>query len=109
MGVTIRRFDVFYVRLDPTVGTEMNKTRPCVVVSPDEINNHLRRVLIAPLTSQRRRSPFRIDCEVGRRSGQIAIDQMRVVDRARFGRKVAVLAEDEQGALLQGLAAMFAP
>lgn len=104
----VRRFEVYQVDLDPTIGSEIQKVRPCVIVSPDELNRHLRTVLICPLTSTRRAYPFRVDCSFGDREGQIATDQMRVLDRSRLGRCLGRLDEATGERLLQTLGAMFA-
>ncbi|MBI4560212.1 MAG: type II toxin-antitoxin system PemK/MazF family toxin [Candidatus Hydrogenedentes bacterium] len=78
------RFDVFLVGLDPTVGTEISKTRPCLVVSPDELNQVLATALIAPITTRFRDYPCRVTCKFRRKTGQIALDQIRCVDRERL-------------------------
>lgn len=97
------------VDLEPTVGSEIQKVRPCVVVSPDELNRHLRTLLVCPLTSTRKPYPFRLDCVVEERQGQVATDQLRVVDRARLRRRLGALDEETGGRLLERLAALFAP
>lgn len=107
--MVVRRFDVFLVPLDPSVGSEMQKTRPCVVVSPDPINRHLRAVIIAPLTSRRHSYPFRIPCRFQGRNGEVAIDQLRAVDKSRLVRRLGRLGPKTQVAILQALAQMFAP
>ncbi len=81
-----QRFDVYLVPLDPARGHEMRKTRPCVVVSPEQLNRYLHTVLIAPLTSVPRKYPFRVDSRFGGRPGQVALDQIRCVDRSRLGK-----------------------
>jgi mRNA interferase MazF len=79
MGVVadVRRFDVHLVDLDPTRGSEIRKVRPCVVVSPDEMNRHVRTVIIAPMTSKRRDYPTRIDVTFQRKRGQVVLDEVR--------------------------------
>src|SRR2546430_568067 len=91
MAVTIEQFDVVVATLDPTVGAEMRKSRPCVVVSPPTLNQVLQTVIVAPLTSARRRLPFRVDSHIAGRSGQIALDQIRAVDTRRLTRRIARL------------------
>ena len=95
MGVVtadmVRRGDVFLVNLDPTRGGEIQKTRPCVVVSPDELNAHLRTFIIAPLTTGTHSYPFRIACRFEGKSGHIVLDQIRTVDRERLVRRLGKL------------------
>ena len=83
MAVVVRRFEVYLVNLDPTVGSEIRKTRPCVVISPDEMNLHIRTVIVAPMTTQGQASPTRVPCRFQGKSGQIVLDQIRTVDRSR--------------------------
>jgi len=101
----VRRFDIWLVNLDPTRGSEIKKTRPCVIVSPDEMNRHIRTVIIAPMTSARRRYPTRVDLTFQRRKGQVVLDQIRTVDRARLtkrlGRLPAARARDVSGVLVE--------
>jgi len=87
----VRRGDVFLVNLDPTRGGEIQKTRPCVVVSPDELNAHLRTFIIAPLTTGTHSYPFRIACRFEGKSGHIVLDQIRTVDRERLVRRLGKL------------------
>src|SRR5436309_12452220 len=88
VGVAVERGDVHLVNLDPTIGSEIKKTRPCVVISPDEMNRHLRTVIIAPLTSQGRLYPTRVRCRFDDREGLVVLDQIRTVDVTRLVRKV---------------------
>jgi len=78
------RFDVWIVSLNPTVGTEIKKTRPCVVVSPDVVNKYLNTVTIVPLTSTLKTYPTRVDCRFENKDGQLAVDQLRSVDKSRL-------------------------
>ena len=103
------RFDVFLVPLDPVVGSELRKTRPCVVVSPDELNDHLRTVLVAPLTTGGRTYRTRVACSFQGKVGHVALDQLRVVDKSRLVRYLGTLAERERSEVLRVLRAMFAP
>ena len=107
--MVVRRFDVYLVNLDPTVGGEMRKTRPCVVISPDEMNRHVRTFLIAPLTSSDRSFPTRVECEFGGKRGRVVLDQIRVVDRSRLIKKLGAMADRCRGNVLRGLAELFAP
>ena len=86
-----QRFEVWLVNLDPTQGSEINKTRPCVVISPDELNRYLRTVIIAALTSTARSYPSRIDCQFQGKAGQVALDHIRSVDKSRLVRKLGAL------------------
>ncbi|MFN0180327.1 MAG: type II toxin-antitoxin system PemK/MazF family toxin [Gemmatimonadales bacterium] len=103
------RGDVFLVALDPTQGREIRKTRPCVVVSPDELNQHLATFIVAPLTTGSHPYPFRIPCRVAGKSGHVVLDQLRTVDRSRVGRRLARLAPATLATVLTVLQEMFAP
>lgn len=102
------RFEVFLISLDPTVGSEIQKTRPCVIVSPDEMNQYLRTVIVAPLTTGGKDYPTRIPVEFEGRSGRAALDQIRAVDRDRLLKKLGNLSRDEGLRVLETLSAMFA-
>ncbi len=104
-----RRFDVYLVTLDPTVGSEIRKTRPCVVVSPDEMNQHIRTVLVAPLTSKGTAYPTRVASRFGGRVGEVVLDQLRVVDVQRLTKRLGTLSPSTQTAVLTTLGEMFAP
>lgn len=82
--MVVRQYDVYIVGLDPTLGAEIQKTRPCVVVSPDEMNQHLRTVQIAPLTSNVTPYPWRVPVTFKRKQGMVAVDQLRTVDKTRL-------------------------
>ena len=103
------RGDIYLVNLDPTVGREIRKTRPCVVVSPDELNAHLATFIIAPLTTGSHPYPFRIPCKVAGKAGHIVLDQLRTVDRRRLVRRVGRLSAGALSATLTVLQEMFAP
>ncbi len=113
MGVVkaemVRRGDVFLVNLDPTRGGEIQKTRPCVVVSPDELNAHLRTFIVAPLTTGTHSYPFRVACRFEGRSGFIVLDQIRTVDRERLVRRLGKLSSSTLKQTLTILQEMFAP
>ena len=104
-----RRGEVFLIALDPTRGTEIQKTRPCVVVSPDDLNAHLRTVIIAPMTTVTHRYPFRVPCRFSGKNGQVVTDQLRTVDRERLVRHLGRLSEATMNHLLDVLQEMFAP
>lgn len=95
MGVVadVRRYDVYLVNLDPTLGSEIKKTRPCLVISPDEMNRHIRTVIIAPMTSVTRDYPSRVDVTFQRKKGQVVLDQIRTVDKARLAQHLGRLPE----------------
>lgn len=103
------RGDIYLVSLDPTVGREIRKTRPCVVVSPDELNAHLATFIIAPLTTGSHPYPFRIPCKVAGKAGHLVLDQLRTVDRRRLVRRVGRLSAGVLNAALMVLQEMFAP
>lgn len=107
--MVIKRFDVYVVNLDPTVGAEMQKTRPGVVISPDEMNRHISTVIVAPLTSKGRAYPTRIVCQFEGRTGLVVLDQLRTLDKARLVKRSGRLTSAEQKAILAALAEMFAP
>jgi mRNA interferase MazF len=108
MGMVVERFDVFLVNLDPTVGSEIQKTRPCVVISPDEMNRHIATVIIAPMTTKGRQYPTRLPCQFQGKNGQIVLDQIRTVDKNRLIKKLSQISQHEQQLLLEILAKMFA-
>jgi mRNA interferase MazF len=108
MGLVVQRFDVFLVNLDPTVGREIRKSRPCVVISPDEMNRHIATVIIAPMTTKGRPYPTRVDCQFQGKTGQIVLDQIRTVDKARLVKKLGQISLDEHNSVLATLAEMFA-
>lgn len=105
----IRRGEVFLVNLNPTRGSEIQKTRPCVVVSPDELNEHLRTVIVAPLTTGGQVYPFRVPCRFRGRVGRVVLDQIRTVDRERLVRRLGQLSPATLGRTLAVLQEMFAP
>ena len=103
----VSRFDIYWANLDPTIGHEIQKTRPVIVVSPDELNRHLATVLAAPLTTTIRPYPFRPAVTVNGVRGQVALDQMRALDKARLCGFMAVLDAAAQENVLRLLAEMF--
>lgn len=107
--VTPGRGDIFLVNLDPTVGRGIRKTRPCVVVSPDELNANLATFIVAPLTTGSHAYPFRIPCKVAGKAGHIVLDQIRTVDRRRLVRRIGRLTPSAMGSTLSVLQEMFAP
>jgi mRNA interferase MazF len=108
MGMVTARFDVFLVALDPTVGSEIQKIRPCVVISPDEMNQHLATVIIAPMTTSGKQYPTRIPVNFDGKDGYIVLDQIRTVSKLRLIEKLGSIAAIEQKAVLGVLVEMFA-
>ena len=102
-----QRFDVYLVNLDPTVGSEIKKTRPCVIVSPNEMNNHISTIIVAPLTSKLRNYPTRVPCRVEGKQGQIVLDQIRTVDKSRLVKKILTLAKPIQNKVISKLVEIF--
>jgi mRNA interferase MazF len=99
---------VHLVRLDPTLGSEIRKTRPCVIVSPDELNQHLRTAIVAPMTTGGQEFPWRVPCRFQEQSGLVALDQLRTVDVERLVKRLGRLAPDTVGDVMRGLQEMFA-
>jgi len=106
--VVVERFDVFLIMLDPARGMEIQKTRPCIVISPDEMNRHIGTVLVAPMTTHMRNYPSRVACVFGGKGGQIVLDQIRAVDKSRLVKRLGRIDESTQSAVLEVLARMFA-
>ena len=103
------RFAVYLVNLDPTVGSEIQKTRPCVVISPDEMNRHIRTVIVAPMTTKGKAYPTRIACTFQGKRGEIVLDQIRTVDKTRLVRQLGRVDSRTRGRILDTLQEMFAP
>jgi mRNA interferase MazF len=109
MGVAVNRFEVYLVNLDPTVGSEIKKTRPCLVVSPDEINHNLRTAIIAPLTTRGQLYPTRVPCRFKGKKGQVVLDQIRTVDQKRLAKRLGRLDAKTAATVLGVLQELFAP
>ena len=107
MGVN--RGDVYLVSLDPTLGSEIKKTRPCLVISPNEMNRHIRTVIVAPMTTKGRAYPSRISCRFQGRDGQVVLDQLRTVDKTRLVRSLGRISRKTMTDALALLQEMFAP
>lgn len=103
----VKRFEVYLVSLDPTRGSEIRKTRPCLVVSPDEMNAHIRTVIVAPMTTTIRNYPTRVTLTFKRKKGQIALDQIRTIDKARLVRKLGKIERKTAEAVVAILVEMF--
>ena len=109
MAVVIRRFDVCLVNLDPTLGHEIKKIQPCLVISPDEMNRQIRTVIVAPMTTAGREYPTRINTSFRGKKGQIVLDQIRTVDKKRLVKVLGKINAPTAGRVLETLAEMFAP
>ena len=107
--MAVNRFDVYLVNLDPTVGVEIRKARPCLVVSPDEMNHHIRTAIVAPMTTKRRSYPTRVAWRFAGKNGQMVLDQIRAVDQSRLIKKLGRLNGKTAAAVLEVLSEMFAP
>ena len=105
----VKRFDVFLISLDPTLGHEIKKVRPCLVISPDEMNRHIATVIVAPMTTRRRAYPTRVPCNFQGKHGQIVLDQIRTVDKMRLIKKLGTISKATQGKVLDTITELFAP
>ena len=106
--MVVKRFDVYLVALDPTVGSEIQKIRPCLVVSPDEMNRHIATVIVAPMTTKGQLYPSRIPCQFEGKEGQVTLDQLCTVDKTRLVKFLGRIDSETQTAVLAFLAQMFA-
>ena len=107
MAMVVNRFDVFLINLDPTIGSEIKKTRPCLIISPNEINHHIATVIVAPMTTKGQPYPTRVTCQFQGQNGQIVLDQIRTVDKTRLVKLLGQISEEEQKTVLDILAEMF--
>jgi len=105
----VKRGDVLLVNLQPTQGSEIQKTRPCIVVSPDEMNSYLRTFIVAPMTTGDHPFPFRVSCRFKSRSGYIVLDQIRTIDRERIVRRLGRISPNTLNRVLLILQEMFTP
>ena len=106
--MVVKRFDIYLVNLDQTVGSEIQKTRPCVVISPDEMNKHIRTAIIAPMTSTSKDYPTRVPCTFRKKHGHIVLDQIRTTDKERLIRKLGTIDSRAQLEVVSALQKMFA-
>ena len=106
--MVVKRFEVYLVNLDPTIGSEIQKTRPCLVVSPDEMNRHIATIIVAPMTTQGRTYPTQVQCQFQGKDGQIVLDQLRTVDKVRLVKRLGRINATTQQEVLTVLAEMFA-
>lgn len=105
--MVVNRFEIYLVSLDPTRGSEIKKTRPCVVISPDEMNHNIKTVIIAPMTSSTKKCPTRTPVEFQGKKGQIVLDQIRTVDKARLIKKIGRLKKNTYEKVVSTLQEMF--
>jgi mRNA interferase MazF len=108
MGMVIKRFDVYLVNLDPAVGSEIRKARPCLIISPDEMNRYIATVIVAPMTTKGRDYPTRVQCSFKDKEGQVVLDQLRTLDKSRLVQKLGRIDQQTQEDVLSILAEMFA-
>jgi mRNA interferase MazF len=108
MAVVAERFDVYLVNLDPTVGSEIQKARPCLIISPDEMNHHIKTVIVAPMTSAGKDYPTRVSCKLKRKQGQIVLDQIRTIDKSRLIKKLGTIDPKAQLEVISTLQRLFA-
>jgi mRNA interferase MazF len=104
----IKRFQVYLVNLDPTIGHEIRKIRPCLIISPNEMNRHIGTVIVAPMTTKGRNYPTRIQCSFQDKKGQVVLDQIRTVDKKRLVKKLGTLNSKAQNSVLKILQELFA-
>ncbi|MBW1609468.1 MAG: type II toxin-antitoxin system PemK/MazF family toxin [Deltaproteobacteria bacterium] len=107
MGMVVNRFDVYLINLDPTVGSEIQKIRPCLIISPDEMNKYIRTVIVAPLTSAGKDYPTRVSCKFKKKRGQIVLDQIRTIDKARLIKKLDSIDPETQLEVISVLQRLF--
>jgi len=108
MAMVANRFDVYLINLDPTIGSEIKKTRPCLIISPDEMNRHIRTVIVAPITTQSKDYPTRVSLKFKMKKGQIVLDQIRTVDKARLIKKLGSINPETQLEVISVLQRLFA-
>ncbi len=106
--MVVKRFDVYLVNLDPTVGSEIQKTRPCLVISPDEMNHNIRTVITAPMTSSEKAYPTRVSCAFRKKKGQVVLDQIRTIDKKRLIKKLGTIDSRAQLDTISILQRLFA-
>ncbi len=108
MAMVVNRFDVYLINLDPTVGAEIQKIRSCLIVSPDEMNRHIRTVIVAPMTSAGKDYPTRVSCKLKQKKGQIVLDQIRTIDKTRLVKKLGSINPETQLEVISVLQRLFA-
>jgi mRNA interferase MazF len=108
MAMVINRFDVYLINLDPTEGSEIKKTRPCLIISPNEMNRHIRTVIVAPMTTAGKDYPTRVPCTFKKKMGQIVLDQIRTIDKKRLIKKLGMIDPGTQSEVISVLQRLFA-
>jgi len=108
MAMVVNRFDVYLINLDPTVGSEIQKTRPCLVISPDEMNRHIRTVIVAPMTTAGKDYPTRVSCKSKKKRRQIVLDQIRTIDKTQLIKKLGAINPGTQLEVISILQRLFA-
>ena len=108
MAVVVKRFDVYLVILDPAVGAEIQKTRPCLIISPDEMNAYIQTAIVAPMTTKARDYPTRVSCRFEGKDAHIVLDQLRTVDKSRLTKRLGSISVTTQKRVLGVLAELFA-
>jgi len=103
----VKRFDVYLVNLDPTVGHEIKKSRPCLVISPDEMNRYISTVIVAPMTTKGRDYPTRVPCTFQSKEGQVVIDQIRTIDKIRLIKRLGKIDSQTQADVFSVLSELF--
>jgi len=106
--MVVNRFDVYLTNLDPTVGSEIEKTRPCLIISPDEMNAHIHTVIVAPMSTAGKDYPTRVTCHFKKKKGQIILDQIRTIDKTRLIKKLGALDAETQLKVISVLQRLFA-
>ena len=107
--MVVKRFDVYLINLDPTIGSEIQKTRPCLVISPDEMNRFIKTVIVAPMTTKGTSYPSRVSCKFQGKQGQVVLDQIRTVDKTRLIKRLGKVDKQTQAEVLSVLNEMFTP
>ena len=103
----VKRFDVYLVNLDPTIGHEIKKSRPCLVISPDEMNKYISTVIVAPMTTKGRNYPTRVSCMFQGKEGHVVLDQIRTVDKSRLAKRLGRIDAETQSMVFSVLAELF--
>lgn len=106
--MVVNRFDVYLTNLDPTVGSEIQKTRPCLIISPDEMNRHIRTVIVAPMTTADKGYPTRIEYKFKKKKAHIVLDQIRTIDKTRLIKNLGTLDAETQLMVISVLQRLFA-
>lgn len=106
--MAVNRFDVYLTNLDPTVGSEIQKTRPCLIISPDEMNRHIRTVIVSPITTAGKDYPTRIECNFKKKKGYIVLDQIRTIDKVRLIKNIGTIDSETQLKVISVLQRLFA-